>query len=279
MTKLELIQFLIEQHKYKRYLEIGVQMSKTFNEIPCETKVGVDKRIRIFMFDPKIYKEMDSDTFFETNKEKFDVILVDGGTEPDQVERDILNSVSCLNDNGIVLIKDTLIRPEMLRILFNVKYETFKTDYIPKEFREENGPKIEKSTRVKFNLWTVDVDGGVTIIKKMKEEDASIPVWGNENILYNKKKKENFWDNELNDMKGEIFNIINKTQFILIFNNVISYLLDNNFKNNEDIAIKSYTDVLDMNPEDAKKKLEKRKMRGNPDFGKQYSGKNNKKNS
>lgn len=49
-----------------------------------------------------------SDDFFKTNKEKFDIIFIDGLHKYHQVRKDILNSIKCLNKNGVILIHDCL---------------------------------------------------------------------------------------------------------------------------------------------------------------------------
>ena len=47
-----------------------------------------------------------SDKFFENNKEKFDVIYIDGSHEAPQVYKDLSNSWNCLNYNGIIICDD-----------------------------------------------------------------------------------------------------------------------------------------------------------------------------
>ena len=47
-----------------------------------------------------------SDDFFKNNNAKFDVIYIDGWHEAPQVYKDICNSWSCLNKNGIIICDD-----------------------------------------------------------------------------------------------------------------------------------------------------------------------------
>lgn len=96
------------------YLEIGVRdPRKNFNRIQCKNKYSVDPGIE-FEDNPVDFK-MTSDLFFKKlkNKElkiqpiiKFDVIFIDGLHISDQVERDILNSIEFLNDNGFIILHD-----------------------------------------------------------------------------------------------------------------------------------------------------------------------------
>ena len=51
---------------------------------------------------------MTSDDFFEQNEEMFDIVFIDGLHIYDQVRRDIINSLLCLEDNGIILLHDCL---------------------------------------------------------------------------------------------------------------------------------------------------------------------------
>ena len=72
-----------------RYLEIGCASNLCFNSIVADHKVGVDPArggtIRAT-----------SDAFFQTNKETFDVIFVDGLHTYGQVRRDAINGLACL---------------------------------------------------------------------------------------------------------------------------------------------------------------------------------------
>ena len=47
-----------------------------------------------------------SNEFFLNNKEKYDVIYIDGWHEAPQVYEDINNSWNCLNENGIIICDD-----------------------------------------------------------------------------------------------------------------------------------------------------------------------------
>ena len=51
---------------------------------------------------------MTSDDFFRDNKEKFDLIFIDGLHETNQVDRDIENSLKFINKGGTILLHDCL---------------------------------------------------------------------------------------------------------------------------------------------------------------------------
>lgn len=111
----DLINALIEKNGYKSYLEIGLDNPNTnFNHINCEHKVSVDpfENDNGFEVDREIPEELTnretSDSFFSHNTEKFDIVFIDGLHVEDQVGRDIINSLKCLNKGGVILCHDAL---------------------------------------------------------------------------------------------------------------------------------------------------------------------------
>jgi len=104
-NRISFIQKSISKFNYNscKYLEIGTYHNETFNTIPLpiRNKFGVDPvsggNIRLT-----------SDDFFNENKIKFDVIFIDGLHTYEQCQKDVLNSLSALNKNGIILIHDLL---------------------------------------------------------------------------------------------------------------------------------------------------------------------------
>jgi len=87
------------------YLEIGVSMNAVFNTIPLplNNKIGVDP------FSGGTHR-MTSDDFFKKNKKKFDVIFIDGLHTYKQCQKDFLNSINFLNNDGIIIFHDFLPR-------------------------------------------------------------------------------------------------------------------------------------------------------------------------
>lgn len=102
-TRMDVLNFLIEKFGYKKYLEVGVQSGTCFVAINAEYKVGVDP-------DPTSQAtiHLPSDEFFQKNTEKFDLIFIDGLHVADQVYRDIVNALECLNEGGTILCHDML---------------------------------------------------------------------------------------------------------------------------------------------------------------------------
>jgi len=104
MERIDIINLLIQKNGYKRYLEIGVRNpDHCFNHIRCELKHGVDPGIE---GDFPVTFNVTSDDFFKSNSSKYDIIFIDGLHIDEQVERDIVNSLKCLNDGGSVVLHD-----------------------------------------------------------------------------------------------------------------------------------------------------------------------------
>ena len=100
-NRIEIIQKLISLKNYRSYLEIGTFKNEVFDKVFCNKKIGVDP------FSGGNTR-MTSDEFFRKNKDKFDLIFIDGLHTYQQVKKDILNSINFLNDNGVILIHDCL---------------------------------------------------------------------------------------------------------------------------------------------------------------------------
>ena len=105
-----------------RYLEIGCDDNICFNSIPVINKIGVDPDRGGNIKDT-------SDNFFKNNKNRFDVIFIDGLHIYEQCRRDVINSLKVLDKNRYI----------------------FLHDMTPRTWIEENVP------RLKNTLWTGDI--------------------------------------------------------------------------------------------------------------------------
>ena len=112
--KKNIINHLIQTHSFTKYLEIGVDDPEVnFKLINCSTKHSVDPCIE---FDAFVDYKYSSDGFFSKLEKnelnippdyKWDVIFIDGLHLSTQVEKDILNSLNHLSENGFILLHDT----------------------------------------------------------------------------------------------------------------------------------------------------------------------------
>jgi hypothetical protein len=95
-------------NKGNKYLEIGVEYGLTFTNVHFLDKIGVDPDPKFVVEDKDSLKLLTSDDFFETNKQIFDVIFIDGMHQCEYVLKDMNNSIQCLVENGILFIDDIL---------------------------------------------------------------------------------------------------------------------------------------------------------------------------
>ncbi len=110
----EIINFLLSRKNGKTcYLEIGVRNpNDNYNHIIADEKYSVDPGIE-YKEDSVDFK-ITSDEFFEllssnrilSSKIKFDVIFLDGLHLAEQVNRDIINSLEYVKDDGFVVLHD-----------------------------------------------------------------------------------------------------------------------------------------------------------------------------
>ncbi len=100
-SRVEIVQKIIRLKNYNSYLEIGTFKDELFNSVECNKKIGVDPAFGGNM-------RMTSDEFFKNNKEKFDLIFIDGLHHYNQVKKDVINSLEVIKDGGIILMHDCL---------------------------------------------------------------------------------------------------------------------------------------------------------------------------
>lgn len=113
-SRTDVLNFLLSIcHKDSYYLEIGVRNpNDNFDKIIAGTKYSVDPGIE-FKENPVDFK-MTSDEFFLqlstgkvlNKKIKFDVIFIDGLHLAEQVNRDIKNALSYIQDDGFIVLHD-----------------------------------------------------------------------------------------------------------------------------------------------------------------------------
>jgi hypothetical protein len=120
MLRNEIINRIIEAKGYKTYLEIGLASGKHFRKIIAEDKTGVDPDLQNHIEGGKIFA-LESDKFFELNKDTFDCIFIDGLHHEEQVLRDIENALNALNENGTIIVHDVNPTTEEMQIVPRVQ--------------------------------------------------------------------------------------------------------------------------------------------------------------
>jgi len=148
----DLIDYLINKYKYSEYLEIGCDQDQLFSKVRIKNKTGVDP-----ISGGNIRKT--SDEFFRENKNKFDIIFIDGLHTYNQVKKDILNSINCLKDEGIVLVHDCM--PDSL-----------SKQAVPRYRMSWNGDVWKAIVDLRQNeyleIYTCKIDQGIGVIKKKR---------------------------------------------------------------------------------------------------------------
>ena len=87
-----LINYMIVSRDYESFLEIGVSEGTGLCSVTAKHKVAT----------------LTPDEFFKTNKEKFDIIFIHSLPLYEQVLKDLVNSLNCLNPDGIIVIHNCL---------------------------------------------------------------------------------------------------------------------------------------------------------------------------
>ena len=148
----DLIEYLINKYEYSDYLEIGCDQDQLFSKVRIKNKTGVDP-----VSGGNIRKT--SDEFFRENKNKFDIIFIDGLHIYNQVKKDILNSISCLKEEGIVLVHDCM--PDSL-----------SKQAVPRYRMSWNGDVWKAIVDLRQNenleIYTCKIDQGIGVIKKKR---------------------------------------------------------------------------------------------------------------
>ncbi len=154
-NRFDIINKIIQEKKYKKYLEIGCYKDENFEKINIAKKIGVDPvsggTIRAT-----------SDEFFNNNTENFDIVFIDGLHHYDQVKKDIKNSINTLNEKGVIILHDCL--PSKNR-----------DQMIPRSHLHWNGDVwkaiVEMRTKEYVDVYTCLADQGLGIIFKRKNKN------------------------------------------------------------------------------------------------------------
>lgn len=199
MTRIELLNSLINKFGYKTYLEIGVntpaQPGYSHDSVSIEIKHGVDPNVNT------TYK-MTSDDFFANHiKQKYDLIFVDGLHIFDQAHRDIVNGLNNLNENGTVVVHDCNPTKEITQRPIRAS-SVWHGDV----WKAILKLRIERKD---IEIFTVNTDEGCTVIRKGNQTQYSPNNISNE-ILYS-------YD-YFNANRKEILNLISVKEFRTRFN-------------------------------------------------------------
>ena len=186
MQRYDIINMLIYYTGAKKYLEIGYATGTTFKKVVCKSKVSVDPN------STEATHQTTSDKFFANNKEKFDIIFIDGLHHAEQVYKDIINALSCLNNNGVIVCHDLLPPSEEYQIVPPI--QNLWTGDCWKAWVKIRSEKSD------LFMYTVDTDFGCGIISRGNQTPIDL------------KDNEVEWHNFVKNKK-EWMNIISVQQF------------------------------------------------------------------
>lgn len=109
-ARYDLINRLIADRGYTKYLEIGCRDNRCFDAVRCQTKVGVDpsKGGTLRLTSDEFFERLDSCAQLGMSVTEFDVVFIDGDHRCEQVLRDVENSLRYLTPGGAIVMHDCL---------------------------------------------------------------------------------------------------------------------------------------------------------------------------
>ena len=186
-----IIQNIINDKKYKDYLEIGCDRDENFSKIKIENKTGVDPLQGGTL-------RMTSDNFFIKNNKNFDLIFLDGLHTYEQTIKDIDNSLKILNKDGVIIIHDCLPKKIWNQI-------------VPRIYGHWNGDVwkaiVHSRTYSSADTYTCIADHGLGIIFKRK----------NRNQLDLKKNFKDLKFSDYYENHSEFMNLISHEELLSVF--------------------------------------------------------------
>lgn len=182
MNRTEIINLYANKINAQSYLEIGVRFANdNFNQIKVLKKIGVDPGSEGIFEGTHC---MTSDEYFLQNTETFDIVFIDGLHEQKQVSKDIENSLLVLNDGGVIICHD--MNPRTKEHQLSNK-DPYRHKYVEEQKRLGNNEyglwtgdcwksfAFFRSTRTDLEMFVVDTDFGVGIIKKGTQQIIPLP--------------------------------------------------------------------------------------------------------
>lgn len=170
MERYDIINDIIETKGFSKYLEIGVRNpDDCYNKINCNTKHSVDpgyenerNNVDFKFTSDDFFNRLECGLLELENNYKWDVIFIDGLHISNQVEKDVLNSLNHLSEDGFILLHDC--NP----FLYEYNYERVIEDYWGQGWNGTVWKVIYKllCTREDLDVYTINTDEGVGLIKR-----------------------------------------------------------------------------------------------------------------
>jgi hypothetical protein len=204
MYRYDIINTFIKKYNFKNYLEIGVFTGQCIREVIASKKDGVDPGVEGHT-PPEVNYIMGSDQFFEilksrSEKNKYDIIFIDGLHHSDQVDKDIENCLEYLIDGGILMLHDC-----------NPLKEEYT--FVPRKTGIWHGDVYKSILKFKLKnihtFFTVDTDCGCAVITKNYIKESNIDTESLEKALVS-------WEH-FDANRTELLNLISPEKFKKIY--------------------------------------------------------------
>jgi len=191
LTRVIVVNRILNKIKGKTYLEIGVNKGTTFEKIEVKNKIGVDpiipaaERVKnILNKNIKYFQKTSNEFFSSKDKEifknnKIDVAFIDGLHEYKQVIRDVESCLDNLNERGVLVLHDcnplskcnAICGPTLKEAQINAKNLGFSQGTGPWLGDVWKAIAHLRSKRDDLNIFVLDCDSGLGIITKGTPEN------------------------------------------------------------------------------------------------------------
>ena len=155
MNRIEIINKAVKKFNVFSYLEIGVGNNDNFMNVKAIYKDSVD-------INGLAVNTITSDEFFEKNKVQYDFIFIDGLHLEEQVYKDIINSLDCLQEGGMIMCHDMNPAQEEDQVREYTPPKTWNGDVW------KAWVKLRKE-REDLEMYVINTDCGCGIIKRGKQ--------------------------------------------------------------------------------------------------------------
>ena len=149
-NRVALVGKLLSKFSNPHYLEIGCANNVLFDSVSTDYKVGIDP-------EKGGNVRATSDYYFSKNKDKFDVVFIDGLHEHAQVRRDTENAIKNINGSGYIALHDMLPADWISAYNPRLRSGTWNGDVWKLAFELYKTPELD------FKI--VKIDQGVGVIR------------------------------------------------------------------------------------------------------------------
>lgn len=166
MNRIQFLNRLIECHRYRTYLEIGVAGGECFAAVRAPIKVGVDPDMGIkdLNVPSGLLFCTTSDAFFASlnGRNFFDLVFIDGLHHHEQVHRDVNYALDNLSVGGTIVLHDCNPRTEAMQ----------RVPRIQAEWTGDCWKAVARlrMSRPDLNVSVLDTDYGLGVVRRGRSE-------------------------------------------------------------------------------------------------------------